>query len=58
MSKGNEPTFIGTGGSVHYLPDRMTLRQWYAGMALMGICANPDISSAFEKQKPTRDEVR
>lgn len=37
MSKENEPTFVETGGSVHYLPDRMTLRQWYAGMALQNM---------------------
>ena len=28
----------------------MTLRDWFAGMALQGICANPDISKTAAKE--------
>jgi hypothetical protein len=35
----------------------MTIRQYYAGLAMQGICANPDISREIEKAGLTRDQV-
>ena len=36
-------------GQVQYGTNGMTLRQWYAGMALQGLCANPELTSAEGK---------
>ena len=36
----------------------MTIRQWYAGMAMMGMNANPDISNAMAKTNLKPCDIR
>lgn len=36
----------------------MTLRDWFAGMALQGMCANPDISKVMADRQMQPSEVR
>lgn len=36
----------------------MTLRDWFAGMALQGMCANPDITAAMSEQGMKPYEIR
>jgi len=33
----------------NYTEHGMTLRQWYAGMAMQGMCANSDISKSMDR---------
>lgn len=41
----------GTMGEVNY--EGMSLRDWFAGQAMLGMCANPDLSKdAFNKKIP------
>jgi hypothetical protein len=46
-------------GKIVFVPTSMSMLEWYAGMALMGISANPDISAAASgKFKLTPEQVR
>lgn len=47
------------GGEEDRTPfDGMTLRDWFAGQALTGIIANPDISKAATKNKLNVEDFR
>jgi len=48
MSKANEPAFPALTATRYYIG--MTIREWYAGMALQGILANSQWSLAILKE--------
>lgn len=52
MITGNEPAFPNSmylgPDSFPYRTDGMTLRQYYAGLAMQGLCANPHVTKIIQ----------
>lgn len=40
------------------IPENISLRNWFAGMAMMGMCANPDISSTMSSSGMIPYDIR
>lgn len=47
-----------TGDVIQQGWEGMSLRDWFAGMALQGMCANPDITSAMSEKGMKPFEIR
>lgn len=56
----NEPAFPlqRIDQPIKYATFGLTKREWFAGMALQGMCANPDISRRTAIAKMTPEDVR